>query len=223
MTNEEVNALFHPLFDEIHNLVGTELDNRPLLAHYTSMDVLEKIVKNEEIWFSNPLFMNDTQELSYGLSEGLKEFDSLKDNGALLNACGAPQRLHILLEAFYHYVNKFEEKALDIFVFCLSQFDDSHEHGRLSMWRGYGENGNGAAIVFNTHVIESNSNSPLVFAKVQYRYDDDRRNSIKQRMRPLNHAIDFLKKAVAVYAIFGSTSCQGSNASKSSTVLARGN
>ena len=43
------------------------------------------------------------------------------------------------------------------------------------------------------------------------------------RMRPLNHAIDFLKKAVAVYAIFGSTSCQGSNASKSSTVLARGN
>ena len=41
--------------------------------------------------------------------------------------------------------------------------------------------------------------------------------------RSLNHAIDFQTEVVAVYAIFGSTSCQGSNTSKSSTVLARGN
>jgi hypothetical protein len=40
--------------------------------------------------------------------------------------------------------------------------------------------------------------------------------------RSLNHAIDFQNEDVAVYAIFGSTSCQGSNASKSSMVLARG-
>jgi hypothetical protein len=41
--------------------------------------------------------------------------------------------------------------------------------------------------------------------------------------RPLNYAIDFQAEVVAVYAVFGSTSCQGSNASKSSTVFASGN
>jgi hypothetical protein len=43
------------------------------------------------------------------------------------------------------------------------------------------------------------------------------------RKRSLNRAIDFQTEVVAVYAVFGSTSCQGSNTSKSSTVLARGN
>ena len=41
--------------------------------------------------------------------------------------------------------------------------------------------------------------------------------------RSLNHVVDFQTEVVTVYAIFGSTSCQGSNASKSSTVFARGN
>jgi hypothetical protein len=41
--------------------------------------------------------------------------------------------------------------------------------------------------------------------------------------RPINHAIDFSNKVAAVYEVFGSTSCQGINASKSSTVLTRGN
>lgn len=59
-----------------------------------------------------------------------------------------------------------------------------------------------------------------IFKKIQRQLEliDERHGK-----RPLNHAIDFQTEVVAVYAIFGSTSCQGSNASKSSTVLARGN
>ncbi len=35
---------------------------KPLLAHYTSIQNLEKILLNNEVWFSNPLFMNDIEE-----------------------------------------------------------------------------------------------------------------------------------------------------------------
>ncbi len=32
---------------------------KPFLAHYTSLDTLEKILRTNEIWFLNPLLMND--------------------------------------------------------------------------------------------------------------------------------------------------------------------
>jgi hypothetical protein len=189
LTDAEIHGLFTPIFNDIGNLAIMEPNSRPLLAHYTSIDVLEKIIKNEEVWFSNPLFMNDTQELVYGMTEGIKEFYALKENGALFNACGNQQRFELLLYAFDVYVNQFNKSALNVFVFCLSQHDKSHEHGRLSMWRGYGENGNGAAIVFNTDLLVLDYTSPLLFVKVQYASDDDRQDKIKQR---LNTAISVL-------------------------------
>lgn len=32
---------------------------KPLLAHYSSIEVLEKISRTNELWLSNPFFMND--------------------------------------------------------------------------------------------------------------------------------------------------------------------
>ena len=39
---------------------------KPHLAHYTSLAALENILKSEELWFSNPLFMNDLEEVRFG-------------------------------------------------------------------------------------------------------------------------------------------------------------
>ena len=38
---------------------------------------------------------------------------------------------------------------IDTYVFCLSEHAKDDTDGLLSMWRGYGGNGNGAAIVFD--------------------------------------------------------------------------
>jgi hypothetical protein len=43
---------------------------RPLLAHYTSIPVLEAMLRNNEVWFSNPLFMNDMEEVRFGINAG---------------------------------------------------------------------------------------------------------------------------------------------------------
>jgi hypothetical protein len=51
-------------------------------------------------------------------------------------------------------------------LFCLSEHAKDDTDGRLSMWRGYGGNGNGAAIVFDTAKIAAREESPLVIAHV---------------------------------------------------------
>ena len=142
------------------------LSKRPLLAHYTSIDVIEKIIKNNEVWMSNPLFMNDLEEMRFGLSVANKLFMNSID---LLNACGSKERADIIRNAYWFYYNEFDQKhSLDVYVFCMSEHDPKDTDGRLSMWRGYGHNGNGAALVFNTDFVVRRDESPLIFSKVIY-------------------------------------------------------
>jgi hypothetical protein len=49
MTDDEIGSLF----DEVRSSLNTDMlwliEHRPLLAHYTSIEVVEKILKNEEL------------------------------------------------------------------------------------------------------------------------------------------------------------------------------
>jgi hypothetical protein len=173
MTDSEIIALFAPQYADFHNLALYE--KRPLLAHYTSLDVLEKIMKSGEVWFSNPLFMNDLQEMGFGMLEGFNRFKDYSHNISFGFACGTPQRADILRSAFESYFNDFDRNhALDVYVFCLSEHKPEHGDGLLSMWRGYGGNGNGATLVFSTDFLTLNTVSPLLFVKVKYGSERDR-------------------------------------------------
>src|SRR6185437_7925882 len=57
---------------------------------------------------------------------------------------------------------------------CMTQHEPANNDGLLSMWRGYGERGNGAAIVFNTSFIKAKGDSPLVITRVRYASRDQR-------------------------------------------------
>jgi len=139
---------------------------RPLLAHYTSLDVLEKILSNEEILLSNPLFMNDIKEIRFGVNEGSWSF---RQNETLKRALGSDSRHQAFWAAFDAEVSYFEkEHLLDTYVFCLSEHEPDDMDGLLSMWRGYGGNGQGVAIVFDTAKLTPPENTPLVLAKVRY-------------------------------------------------------
>ncbi|MGO1074166.1 DUF2971 domain-containing protein [Inquilinus sp. CA228] len=139
---------------------------RPLLAHYTTISSLEKILSGDELWFSNPLFMNDLEEVKYGIIEGTKlcrESDALKrafDNASVYNK---------FLDSLDHYFAEFHTKhAFDIYVFSLSEHSKTNNDGLLSMWRGYGANGNGAALIFDASNMTEIEHSPLKLSKVIY-------------------------------------------------------
>jgi hypothetical protein len=138
----------------------------PLLAHYTSIHTLERIAQTGEIWFSNPLYMNDVDELRYGIGLGLH---AVRSHAGLRNAC-PPEPYNALLDAFDALYAAFDnDSAFDVYVFSCSEHDDViGDDGLLSMWRGYGGDGNGVAIVFDMVPLLAHAASPLLVRKVQY-------------------------------------------------------
>lgn len=165
MEDQEIFKLFDPLFADLKGNDSFPA-KRSLLAHYTSIATLEAILRNNEVWLSNPLFMNDLEEVRFGIHTGARLFFGSSE---IESACRSKQRLDLLKSAFSYYFNKFDsEHVLDTYVFCLSEHEMNDTDGRLSMWRGYGGYGNGASIVFDTAKIDAREESPLVIARVHY-------------------------------------------------------
>jgi hypothetical protein len=179
MNDDEILAAFHPLYSDIQE-ADEYYNQKPLLAHYTSMSTLEAILRNEEVWLSNPLFMNDFEEVRFGVNEGMSLF--LESTG-IIEAAGSTERHDRLRSDFEHYFDKFANNhVVDVFVFCFSRHDPQDNDGRLSMWRGYGASGNGACIVFDTSKIPKIGNSPLIISRVHYASAEERRIWIADRI-----------------------------------------
>jgi hypothetical protein len=153
---------------------------RPLLAHYTSIETLEKILKYDEIWFSNPLYMNDLEELRFGLNEGAAAFPL---HTGIRNACGSPDRYKILLSAFERQFREFDQiHAFDTYVLCFSEHQPEDTDGALSMWRGYGDEGRGVALVIDTQKLNVIETPLFIISKVTYASRDERLNWIKNKL-----------------------------------------
>ncbi|MGH6811594.1 MAG: DUF2971 domain-containing protein [Methylocella sp.] len=178
MDDVQIFKMFEPLFADL--LEGDSFPaKKPLLTHYTSIPVLEAILRNNEIWFSNPLFMNDMEEVRFGINAGANLFLT---SAEIEFACGNKERFDQLKSTFNHYYNMFaNEHVIDTYVFCLSEHVKDDTDGLLSMWRGYGGNGNGAAIVFDSGKFSARDGTPLIIAKVQYASTEERTKWLQQR------------------------------------------
>lgn len=160
---------------------------RPMLAHYTSIQTFEQIIVGGQFWFSNPLYMNDIEELRFGLNEGSTQFHQ---NAALRAACGNESNHQKMLHSFDHLINDFDSKhVLNTYVLCFSEHTAENNDGLLSMWRGYGNRGTGAAIVFDTSTLNSTPRSPLIIGKVRY-------GTRSERLVWMNQKINALAKVV---------------------------
>lgn len=161
---------------------------RPLLAHYTSIATLECIMKNDELWLANPLYMNDLEELRFGIVEAAHAF---RVHEGIRNACKTAERYDVLQSQFENYLEKFSnDHAFDTYVVCFSEHTRSDTDGLLSMWRGYGGNGCGAAIVFDTSKLTPVDSSPLILAKVEYANRIDRLKWIQNTLDDFAAVID---------------------------------
>ncbi|MBU1333874.1 MAG: DUF2971 domain-containing protein [Alphaproteobacteria bacterium] len=143
------------------------------MAHYTTAFVLEQMVKNNEIWFGNPLLMNDVEEVRFGINEGTRAFlNSPEIRHAFQNSEDAEAFEKELLAA---HANFDENHAFDTYILCFCEHDRANEDGLLSMWRGYGDSGKGAAVIFDGRTLLNTPESPLIVAKVEYASVEDRR------------------------------------------------
>jgi hypothetical protein len=98
------------------------------------------------------------------------------------SACGNKERFDLLKSTFNHHYNTFaNEHVIDTYVFCLSEHVRDDTDGLLSMWRGYGGNGTGAAVVFDAGKLSARDGSPLIVARVKYAPTEERTNWLQQR------------------------------------------
>ena len=109
--------------------------------------------------------MNDHQEVSLVLSTAAGLCRSSTD---LRTALG-PQRVDNFFGQLAAIEHRFwSDHALDTYVLCFSEHDKLDNDGLLAMWRGYGGNGSGAALVFNSEGLQSRPDSPFILAPVTY-------------------------------------------------------
>lgn len=172
-------------------------DQSPLLAHYTSISTIEKIIESNELWLSNPLFMNDWEELRFGMNTGA---DSFRANPLVANACGSPEMHSALIQAFDKIFHRFaNDHAIDTYILCFSEHDPTDADGLLSMWRGYGEAGSGAALVIDTSKINAVKAIPLSIGRVHYATQSDRISWIEKKINALADLIIKLPKSEKVF------------------------
>lgn len=175
LEGRDLTDAFRMLFSDIPE--NSLEHDKPLLAHYTSIDALNKILTSNEIWLANPLFMNDHEELRWGILNGIEEFRLNETLQNYLRETDSATEFEFQLDWFY---KEFDKEAFDIYLFCLSRHDPEEVDGRLSMWRGYGANGDGVAIVFDTSRADEKDDLPLILAPVHYASHDERRKWINK-------------------------------------------
>ena len=181
MNNDFFNSALSIFWSDI-NLQDDFPARRPLLAHYTSMSTLESILCGKQLWLSNPLYMNDLEELRFGMNVGSHRL--LGDN-RIRQECPSDESYAYLIDAFHRYYSEFNEAgALDTYVACFSEHDVAEDDdGSLSMWRGYGAGGSGAAIVLNTAAVQHSTPSPLMLSPVAYLTSDERMSWIDKSLQ----------------------------------------
>jgi len=168
--------LWKELYSDMSNL--SVFEKRPKLAHYTSLANVERILKNREVWLSNPLLMNDHEEIRYGINNGIMEIMNCEELRSAFRTQSRWRSFRINLE---NYVNEYDRKYLfDNYIMCFSEHDRNDTDGSLSMWRAYGGDGKGAALIFDTQsLLAPNYDSPLTLGDVDYLSDEDRRLWLK--------------------------------------------
>lgn len=174
-----LDALFKRAIDSVYERFDTrnKLAQSPLLAHYTDIRVAEAILRNGEIWFSNPLCMNDTEEVRWGVETARP---LLENSDGLSNALATAERRKLFWDAYDNREFEFSTRhALDLYAFCLSEHGSEDWDGRLTMWRAYGASGSGAAIIFRTApILEDGEVENLYLAPVKYGTEDERRKEL---------------------------------------------
>jgi len=187
-------------FDQTNNYPAV----RPKLAHYTTLQTLESILTGGQLWLSNPLYMNDHQEMRAGLNLGARLF---YESAELKSSCKSVENHLYLTSAFSELFEKFSNTyALDTYIACFSLHDATVPDGRLSMWRAYSAEGSGAALIIDTQKFDAveDDGPPLILARVEYITDGQREKWVRAKVLQLaglidRHAKTFADLSTAVY------------------------
>ncbi len=111
------------------------------LSHYTTLTGFLGIFEKKELWFSNISFLNDKQELLYGIEKSAEVIEKM------LGEDGYGLWIPVLKRVVARFEN---ENVAGAFVGCFCEKDNL-----LSQWRGYAGADQGISIVFKTAALQA--------------------------------------------------------------------
>ncbi len=162
-------------------------------AHYTSAENALKIIKSKRLWMRNTNCMSDYSEIQHGF-EILDEwfFNQTNSNNfkSALNSIHADVA-DAGIQAFY---SNFEKIRMNTYVSSLSEhYEKEDKHGRLSMWRAFGNSNASVAIIMN---LPDYSPGPrklgLFFSPVAYLCKDKLSDVLSKIIKNINSNKVFL-------------------------------
>ena len=146
--------------------------------YYCSLNTFLNIIKNKQIYLSDPLKMNDTLEIKWYI-------EKLNNEDRTLSGLDfdVPESIFEMMKLRSHLDFTFEEfmEKLDsrgqrsVYISCFSKEPDI-----LSQWRAYAEDGTGVSIGFNLEKLSVASN--ILLEKVIYAddvYYDSKENDVE--------------------------------------------
>lgn len=107
------------------------------LSHYTSLDGFLSIIQQSQLRASNILFLNDKEEMSYGIKVARDLLEEVEVRQGTKKPDGRGKHLRLL------------EELPDVYACCFCAEPDM-----LSQWRGYGGGGQSVSIQFDTEKLE---------------------------------------------------------------------
>jgi len=183
------------------------VDDRLRFVHYTTAEAALCIIRSKHIWMRNTNCMADYSEVHHGYELVNKVFFSDKSRtdafvGAL-DAC-IPGAATEAMELF----NKWRQDiGLSTYVTSLSEHDDTEDfHGRLSMWRAFGDNTARVALVVRPpNIPEGSLALNLMFSPVAYLSEDEVSRLLCEVIDNINSNCEFLRtveRHTVVWTVF---------------------
>lgn len=142
---EDTNYLSRSVLDDSPNY--------PILFSYCSVDTFYNIVKNKEIWLTDPKFMNDYMEQHY-LDQIVQEMlNQIKEKNSYNED---------VIQKFCQYYYSYAASS-NYFYCCFSSNGDL-----LSQWCRYADDGCGFSIGFNSKSWKINYGVPVPFDAIPF-------------------------------------------------------
>lgn len=118
-------------------------------VHYTSAENALSIINSKKLWLRSPRCMNDYSEIEHGHNQLVSLFGVAEHKKKFSDALDLYKK-GFADEIFNAFDDWWKNIRYDTFIASISVHPKSEDqHGRLSMWRAYGEQSAKAALVLN--------------------------------------------------------------------------
>ncbi|MGV9800502.1 DUF2971 domain-containing protein [Mycobacterium sp. NPDC003449] len=133
-------------------MLDEDAEEDTTLYHYTTIDGLYGILESGMIWATNPVYLNDSREIEYGVSKLAQDAETYQEELEANTDDPRKQSLSRSLIGLARVMREDQAKAFKYagnqFIACFSQSRD-----QLSQWRGYSRGG-GYSIAFDRDLLK---------------------------------------------------------------------